>query len=82
MLRKRLIAEFLMTRRKLAAIIVQQDHQLDEWVTVNHMAVPIVMFERIQSLSFEKGHMKGAQYILDFVTSYVRVCIRLSSIRR
>ena len=60
------------TYRKQTVIIVQQEYQLDEWVTVNHMAVPIVIFDFIQSFRFEKGLMKGAQYLLDFVTSYVR----------
>ena len=60
------------TYRKQTVIIVQQDYQLDGWVTVNHMAVPIVIFDFIQSFRFEKGLMKGAQYLLDFVTSYVR----------
>ena len=32
------------TYRKQFVIIVQQDYQLDEWVTVNHMVVPIVIF--------------------------------------
>ena len=36
------------------------------------MAVPIVSFDFIQSFRFEKGLMNGAQYLLDFVTSYVR----------
>ena len=36
------------------------------------MAVPIVIFDFIQSFRFEKGLMKGAQYLLDFKTSYVR----------
>ena len=36
------------------------------------MAVPFVIFDFIQSFRFEKGLMKGAQYLLDFVTSYVR----------
>ena len=58
------------TYRKQTVIIVQQDYQLDEWVTVNHMAVPpIVIFDFIQSFRFEKGLMKGAQYLMDFVTS-------------
>ena len=60
------------TYRKQTVIIVQQDYQLNEWVTVNHMAVPIVIFDFIQSFRFEKGLMKGAQYLLHFVTSYVR----------
>ena len=58
--------------RKQSVIIVQKDYQLDEWVTVNHMAVPIVIFDFIQLFRFEKGLMKGAQFLLDFVTSYVR----------
>ena len=36
------------------------------------MAVPIVIFDVIQSFRFEKGLMKGAQYLMDFATSYVR----------
>ena len=56
------------TYRKQTVIIVQQDCQLDERVTVNHMAVPIVIFDFVQSFRFEKR----AQYLLDFVTSYVR----------
>ena len=36
------------------------------------MAVPIVFFDLIQSFRLEKGLMKGAQYLLDFVTSYVK----------
>ena len=36
------------------------------------MALLIVIFDFIQSFRFEKGLMKGAQYLLDFVTSYVR----------
>ena len=59
------------TYRKQTVITVQ-DYGLDEWVTVNHMAVPIVIFDFIQSFRFEKGLMKWAQYLLDFVTSYVR----------
>ena len=36
------------------------------------MAVPIVIFDFIQSFGFAKGLMKRAQYLLDFVTSYFR----------
>ena len=60
------------TYRTQTVIIVQQDYQLNEWFTVNHMAVPFVIFDFFQSFRFEKGLMKGAQYLLDFVTSYVR----------
>ena len=53
------------TYRKQIIIIVQQVYQIDEWVTVNHKAVPIVIFDFIQSFRFEKGLMKGAQNMLD-----------------
>ena len=36
------------------------------------MGVPIVVFNFVQSFRFEKGLMKGAQNLLDVVTSYVR----------
>ena len=49
-----------------------REYQLDEWVTLNHMAVPIVIFDFIQSFRFEKDLMKRAQCLLDFVTSFVR----------
>ena len=60
--------------RKQIVIIVHQDYQLDEWIKVNHMTitVPILIFDVIQSFRFGKGLMKGAQNLLDFVTSYVR----------
>ena len=34
--------------------------------------MPIVIFDFIQSLLFEKGLMTGAQHLLDFVMFYVR----------
>ena len=60
------------TYRKQTVIIVQQDFHLDKGVTVNHKAVPIVIIDFILSFRFEKGPMKGAQYLMDFVTSDVR----------
>ena len=36
------------------------------------MGVPIVVFDFVQSFGLEKGLMKGAQYFLNFVTSYFR----------
>ena len=39
---------------------------------MNQVAVPIVIFDLVQSFRFGKGLMKGAQYLLNFVTSYVR----------
>ena len=35
------------TYRKQSVIIVQRDYQLDEWVAVNHMDVPNVIFDFI-----------------------------------
>ena len=56
----------------LAIILKAELTPLDEWVTVNHMAVPFMIFYFIQSFRFEKGLMKGAQYLLDFVTPYFK----------
>ena len=36
------------------------------------MTVPIVIFDFNQLFRFEKGLMKGTQYLLDFVPYYVR----------
>ena len=60
------------TYRKQSVIIVQRDYQLDEWVAVNHMDVPNVIFDFIQSFRFEKDLLKGAHNLLDVVTSYFR----------
>ena len=43
-----------------------------EWITINHIALPIVIFDYIQSFRFKKALMKGAQYTVDHVTGYVR----------
>ena len=48
------------TYRKQTVIIVQQAYQLDEWITVKYMAVPIVIFDFIQPFRFEKGLKNGA----------------------
>ena len=58
--------------RKDTLVIIQQQLTENEWVTVNHMAVPIIMFDYIQSFRFEKALLKGSQYTLDFVTNYIR----------
>ena len=60
------------TYKKEKVFIVKQDLRDKEWVTINHMALPIVVFDYIQSLRFEKALMKGAQYMIDHVTGYVR----------
>ena len=39
------------------------------------MAVPIVMFDFIQSFRFEKALFKGSQYTSDFVTNCIREMI-------
>ena len=57
--------------RKDTLVIIQQQLTENEWVTVNHMAVPIIMIDYIQSFQFEKALLKGSQYTLDFVTNYI-----------
>ena len=58
------------TYKKEKVVIVKQELR-DEWITINHMALPIVIFDYIQSFRFEKALMKGAQYTIDHVTGYV-----------
>ena len=58
--------------RKETLVIIQQQLTGNEWATVNHMAVPIVMFDYMQSFQFEKALLKGSQYTLDFETNYIR----------
>ena len=41
------------TYRKQTIIVVQQDYQLDAWIRVIHMALPIVIFDFIQSFQFD-----------------------------
>ena len=53
-------------------VIVKQELRDNEWITINHMALPIVIFDYIKSFRFEKALMKGAQYTIDHVTGYVR----------
>ena len=36
------------------------------------MALPILIFDYIRSIRFEKALMKGAQYTIDHVTGYLR----------
>ena len=60
------------TFKKESVVILQQEFSLNEWITVNHMTLPVVIFDYVQSFRFEKDLMKGHQYTLDFVTSYIR----------
>ena len=60
------------TYKKEKVVIVKQELRDNEWITINHMALPIVIFDYIQSFRFEKALMKGAQYTIDHVTGYVR----------
>ena len=60
------------TYKKEKVVIVKQELRDKEWITINHMALPIVIFDYILSFKFEKALMKGAQYTIDHVTGYVR----------
>ena len=60
------------TYNKEKVVIVKQELRDNEWITINHMALPIVIFDYIQSFKFEKALMKGAQYTIEHVTGYVR----------
>ena len=58
--------------RKENLVIIQQQVTENKWAIVNHMAVPIIMFDYIQSFRYEKALLKGSQYTYDFVTNYIR----------
>ena len=58
--------------KKEKVVIVKQELPDNEWTTINHMALPIVIFDNIQSFRFEKALMKGARYKIEHVTGYVR----------
>ena len=60
------------TYKKQKVVIVKQELRDKEWIKINHMALPIVFFDYIQSLRFYKALMKGAQYTINHVTGYVR----------
>ena len=60
------------TYKKEKVVIVKQELRDNEWISINHMALPIVIFDDIQLFGFEKALMKGAQYTIDQVTGYVR----------
>ena len=56
----------------MKVVIVKQELRANDWRTINHMALPIDIFDYFQSFRFEKTLMKGAQYTIDRVTGYVR----------
>ena len=58
--------------KKGKVVVVKQELRNKEWITINHMALRIVIFDYIQSFRFEKALMKGAQYTIDHVIGYVR----------
>ena len=60
------------TYKKEKVVIVKQELRDNEWITINHMALPIVIFDYIQSFRFEKALTKGAQYTIEHVNGYVR----------
>ena len=60
------------TYRKEIILIIEQGCTNDTWVTSNHMSLPVVMLDFIQSFRSEKALLKGPQYTLDFVTNYTR----------
>ena len=60
------------TYRKETIVIIEQGWTNDTWVTSNHMSLPVVMLDFIESFRFEKALLKGSQYTLDFVTNYTR----------
>ena len=60
------------TYKKEKVVILKQEFRDKERITINHMALPIVIFDYIQSFRIENALMKGAQYTIDHVTGYVR----------
>ena len=60
------------TYKKEKVVTFKQKLRDNEWITINHMALPIVIFDYIQSFRFGKVPMKGAQNTIDHVTGYVR----------
>ena len=60
------------TYKKEKVVIVKPELRENEWNTIYHMALPIVIFDYIQSFRFGKALMKGAQYTIKHVTGYVR----------
>ena len=49
------------TYEKEKVVISKQKLRDNELITINHMALPIVSFDYIQSFRFEKALMKGLQ---------------------
>ena len=61
-----------LTYKKEEVVILKQELRDNEWITINHVALQIVIFDYIRSFRFEKALMKGAQYTIDYVTGYLR----------
>ena len=53
------------TYRKETIVFIEQGWTNDTWVSSNHMSLPIVMLDFIQSFRFEKALLRGSQYTLD-----------------
>ena len=60
------------TYRKETIVKIEQRWTNDTWVTLNHMSLPVVMLDFLQSFRLEKAILKRSQYTLDFVTNYTR----------
>ena len=53
-------------------VIPKQKFRDNEQITFNHMALPIVIFEYIQSFRFEAALMNGEQYTINHVIGNVK----------
>ena len=60
------------TCKKEKVFILIQELRFTELITINHMALPIVIIKHSQSFRFEKALMKGEQYTINNVILYVR----------
>ena len=60
------------TCKKNKVVIVKQELKENEWFTINHITLPIVIVDYIQPFSFEKALMKEAEYTIDHFIGYVR----------
>ena len=60
------------TYKKEKVVIVKQNLRDNEWITINHMALPILIFDYIQPFRLEKALMKELRS-----TVHDRSCYRL-----
>ena len=58
--------------KKKKVVFDKQELKENEWFTINHITLPIVIVDYNQPFSFEKALMKEAEYTIDHVTGYVR----------